>query len=284
MLLLAATTDKLQLVTSAAVTVDVHASFVDRDTSNVITPGKQNTAITTATTTDIVAAPAANTVRNIQTLTIRNRGAAAQDVTVVFDQNGTDYELHKATLLAGQALIWLDGVGFVVIGACPVPRNQSTADQAVGASTTAALTGSALALAGVAIGTRLRWLIGMTKTAAGTAAMSFDVRFGTNGNSSDTSRLTFTGGTQTAAADAAGIGIEVLVRGPISSSCVVHGKMTLDHDLDATGFESKAHAVKQAASAAFDITTAGIQASLSITTGASHSFTIQQVVADRENP
>jgi hypothetical protein len=63
MLLLTATTDKLQLVTGSAATVDVHASYVDASQANppVVqgdTMGRQNTAITTAATTDIVAAPA----------------------------------------------------------------------------------------------------------------------------------------------------------------------------------------------------------------------------------
>lgn len=117
MLILAATTDKLQLLTSAAVTVDVHASWADLN-AGTVTPGKTNTAITTATTTDIVAAPASSTQRNIQTLVIRNKDAAsAVDVTVIFDQNGTDFELHKVTLNAGQCLEYLEGVGFFTLSA-----------------------------------------------------------------------------------------------------------------------------------------------------------------------
>lgn len=117
MLILATTTDKLQLVTSAAIAVDVHGSFVDLSGSTT-TPGKQNTAITTATTTDIVAAPAASTYRNVKTLHIRNKDAASPvDVTVVFDQGGTDFELHKETLNAGEALEYIEGVGFFRLGA-----------------------------------------------------------------------------------------------------------------------------------------------------------------------
>jgi len=114
MLNLAATTDKFQLTTSSAANIDVHASFVDLN-GTTITPGKQNTAISSATTTDMVAAPASSTYRNVKTLTIRNKHASLSNtVTVIFDQNGTDYELHQATLRAGEMLSYTEGVGFYV--------------------------------------------------------------------------------------------------------------------------------------------------------------------------
>lgn len=124
------TTDKLQLITSAAVTVDVHASFMDLN-AGTVTPGKQNTAITTATTTDIVAAPASSTVRNVKLLLIRNKHATTPvDVTVVFDANGTDYELHKVTLRAGETLEFSEGVGFftLTIAANPLLMRALDAD------------------------------------------------------------------------------------------------------------------------------------------------------------
>lgn len=115
MIILADTNDKLQVVTDAAVTVDVHASFMDY-ASGTVTPGKQNTAITTATTTDVVAAPGASTYRNVKTLHIRNKHASTSVVvTVQYDDNGTDYELHKTTLLAGECLEYIEGVGFFLL-------------------------------------------------------------------------------------------------------------------------------------------------------------------------
>ena len=117
MLNLAATTDKLQLVTSAAVTVDVHASYADLS-GTTVTPGRKNTAITTATTTDIVASPGASTVRNIKTLHIRNKHATTPvDVTVLYEGSATDanVELHKATLLAGEMLEYVEGIGFFTV-------------------------------------------------------------------------------------------------------------------------------------------------------------------------
>ena len=117
MILLATTTDKLQLVTSAATSVDVHVSYIDASSTTLVPSGggKQNTNISTATTTDILAVPGASTFRNVKTITVRNKDAStANDVTVVYDQNGTDYELFKITLTAGATLEYTDELGFYV--------------------------------------------------------------------------------------------------------------------------------------------------------------------------
>jgi hypothetical protein len=113
MLLLTSTSDKLQLITGSAVAVDVHASFVD-NASGTITPGRQNTAITTATTTDVVAAPGSGTQRNVQTLTIRNKGLSTDHVHVVLTDGATAAELFSASLAAGSSLQFLDGAGWSV--------------------------------------------------------------------------------------------------------------------------------------------------------------------------
>jgi hypothetical protein len=115
--LLLDTNDKLQLVTGTATSVDVIVSFVEASTADppVVkgsTMATQKTAISTATTTDICAVAAASSVRNVKTIHIRNKGATATDVTVVLDDNGTDYELWKANLDAGEHLEYIEGVGF----------------------------------------------------------------------------------------------------------------------------------------------------------------------------
>lgn len=120
MIVLTATTDKLQLVTGAAASLDVSAFFVDRDQSTgaVGAADRQLTAITTATTTDIVAAPASGKTRNVKQLHVRNKHATAPcDVTVLFDANATDYEIYKVTLRAGDALEYIEGVGFYPLAA-----------------------------------------------------------------------------------------------------------------------------------------------------------------------
>lgn len=115
MLLLTATTDKFSVITSSTADVHVHASFVDYN-GTVVTPGKQNQAITTATTTDVVASPASSTSRNVKAINIRNKHASASnDVTFQFNANGTLFELHKVTLAAGEALTYTEGVGWTKI-------------------------------------------------------------------------------------------------------------------------------------------------------------------------
>lgn len=114
------TADKIQAVTSSTSALDVHVSYMDA--SNAVPPvvqgdtmGRQNTAISSATTTDICAGPASSEVRNVKTIHVRNKGAAANDVTILYDQAGTDFELFKATLSSGDMLEYVEGIGWFVV-------------------------------------------------------------------------------------------------------------------------------------------------------------------------
>ncbi|MBA2687789.1 MAG: hypothetical protein H0U64_06795 [Gemmatimonadaceae bacterium] len=114
MLLLASTSDLLRVVSGSAVTTDVHASWADLNGSTVA-PGRTNTPITTATTTTVVASPAASTYRTVKTLTVRNRHASSsQDVTIVHTDGTNAMELVKVTLSAGDALHYDENNGFTV--------------------------------------------------------------------------------------------------------------------------------------------------------------------------
>jgi len=107
-------TDKIQLVSGSAVTLDVVAAWVDYS-AGVATPGRTVTAITTATTTDIVATPAASTTRNVKEITARNKHASASlVVTVLLDNNGTDYEIYSTNLRAGETLEYVEGIGWFI--------------------------------------------------------------------------------------------------------------------------------------------------------------------------
>lgn len=113
MLNLVATTDKLQLTTSTAAVLHVHTSGIDYVQSpESATPWRQNTAISTATTTDIVGAPAASTFRNVKRISLHNTDVIACDVILVFDQNGTDYKMKAETLNPGDELIYMTGSGW----------------------------------------------------------------------------------------------------------------------------------------------------------------------------
>lgn len=116
MLLLTSTTDKLQLVTTAAVATHVQASYVD-NAAGTITPGRTNTIVSTAVTTDVVAAPAAATQRNVKHLSVKAVGGA-QTVTVQHTDGTTAVQVSPAVPLAtGETLIWTDGLGWQVLDA-----------------------------------------------------------------------------------------------------------------------------------------------------------------------
>jgi hypothetical protein len=150
-MLLADTNDKIDLVTSAAVTVDVVATFEDQSSTTTMLAGvggKKVTAISTATTTDIVSSPAANVIRKVKYVTIRNRASATPvDVTVRFNDNATIYEMHKVTLQAGDCLQYAEGLGFYVIAASSSPQVRTSklgSDQSNSTTTPTELTGMSL--------------------------------------------------------------------------------------------------------------------------------------------
>jgi hypothetical protein len=115
-IVLAAITDKLELVTSAASSVDVNVTYVDVSNATGLTSGiakKHDTAISIAATTDILAPSAAGTPRNVKQIIIRNKDALlSNDVTLRLSRNATVSELRKQTLLPGETLVYIEGLGF----------------------------------------------------------------------------------------------------------------------------------------------------------------------------
>lgn len=107
MLLLTSTSDIIRVVTGSAADIDVHASWVD-NASGTITPGRTNTAaITTATTTTIVASPGASTQRNVKGIYITNAHATAStQVTIQHFDGTTSEDLMSVTLLPGENCIY----------------------------------------------------------------------------------------------------------------------------------------------------------------------------------
>lgn len=107
---LSSTTDKIQLVTASAGTIHVNASYTDAPvpltpTSNLSPADTIPASIATATTTDIVAAPGASTVRNVKKLKIFNADAAVSNLITVQVTNGTNTDREwQGTLLPGESL------------------------------------------------------------------------------------------------------------------------------------------------------------------------------------
>jgi hypothetical protein len=114
MLNLASVNDRLQIITSAAATLHVHASWVDVNTSSgVVTPGRTNTIITTATTTNVVAGPAAGVQRNVKTLHIFNPDGISNDITVQLTDGTIVSQLWKGALATNETIEYTDQGGFV---------------------------------------------------------------------------------------------------------------------------------------------------------------------------
>ena len=143
------------------------------------------------------------------------------------------------------------------------------------------LAGSPLAVPshGLQIGTRLRWRIWMTKTAAGVATPVWNIRVGTVGSVADAARLTFTGPAQTAAIDAGYVTIDAVVRS-IGAAGVIAGVLILNHNLAATGFANLASPVMQVVSAGFDMTVANLIIGVSVNPGAAGVWTHQGVSSE----
>jgi len=111
MLILASTSDVVQVVTGGAGLVDVHASWMD-NASGAVLPGRTNTAnIATATTTTVVPAPVAQVQRNVKTLHIRNGGVSQVVGVLLVDPTGA-FKLWEQRLEQGATLQYIDEIGF----------------------------------------------------------------------------------------------------------------------------------------------------------------------------
>lgn len=108
-------TDEIRIVTSTSADLDVHASCMDKDGSDQ-NPNRDNTTISSATTTVVVDSPAAGQARGVKTLTARNRDATdSVVVTVVHHDGSLGVELFKATLYAGESLDYNERLGWRVM-------------------------------------------------------------------------------------------------------------------------------------------------------------------------
>lgn len=161
--------------------------------------------------------------------------------------------------------------------------NFSTANQSFTASTRTYITGSQIAIpAGVMqVGTIFRWTLDLTKTAAGTAASTFDIAFGTAGTTADTARVSFTKPAGTAVADEGTIQITCVIRS-IGATGVAVGQFHMTHNLSATGHATIPAVDVNTVSAGFDMTTVS-SIGLCITSGAADVVNTQLIVAEAWN-
>ncbi len=161
----------------------------------------------------------------------------------------------------------------------------SVAAQTPAATTRTYITGSKVTVPSnkLQIGTMFRWSFNITKTAAGTAASTYDIAIGTNGTTGDTARVSFTKPAGTAAVDEGWITITAIVRGPLTSACIISGEFVMMHNGNTAGHATVPVVVLNTVSAGFDATVANLFVGLCITSGASDAITIQQVMSEAWN-
>lgn len=98
-----ATTETLEVTTSAAVNTDYTVSYMD-NVSGTLTPGSSHGQITTATTTTVLAAPGSGQ-RAVTAVSICNVGSASQSVVVKHDTSGTERVIGRASLAASECFV-----------------------------------------------------------------------------------------------------------------------------------------------------------------------------------
>lgn len=212
------------------------------------------------------------------------QGAGAPEGVVT----GTVGQLYLNTTsgLLYQKMSGTGNTGWVITGA-PRIINQSTASQTLTTNGTSYITGSDLLVppSGLKVGTRMYWSLALTKTGAGTAANSIDIRVGTAGTTADTSRGSLAMGAGTGVIDAAIIEIWAHMRSVgAGTAAVLVGALKGGHNLSATGFFVVPVVVPTpSVSAGFDSTVAALKIGLSWTSGASMVPTVVQCQATMEN-
>jgi hypothetical protein len=198
-ILLTSTSDKIQVITTAAGQVDVHVSYVDL-ASSVVTAGRLNTRITTAATTDVVASPAASTTRNVKNIKVGNNHASVSNTVTIQHTDGTSVIiLEQVTLAPGERVGYEEGTGIRVFDSAGREKvtnlglqvgNANVADVVANAAATY-LTGASMQVGSrVQAGSFLKWRLRASKTAAGVATATVAVTVGPNATTGDTARVT----------------------------------------------------------------------------------------------
>lgn len=115
MLILDATTKKIQVVLGSSVTTNqlpVVTSWRDIVPASSFVPGSNIVNTNNTTDVDIVGAPGASTYRVVDFISVYNNDTTAKTVTVKFDVSGTDSIIVSVSLAAGERLQYQEGSGW----------------------------------------------------------------------------------------------------------------------------------------------------------------------------
>jgi hypothetical protein len=294
---LTSTSDKIQVVTSAVGTVNVHASWADvTGTPSVVTVGRTNTSsISTAATTDVVAPPAASTQRSLRGIVVSNDHATVAQVIKIQHTDGTlARTLWEGAVAAGEQVNWGPSSGWVPFDVLGRPKDQLALAPAGSAIVAQIASHSADTYYGanmditnrIQAGSWFRWrVMGLSKT-AGTTAPIFNVRVGTAGAIADTARATVTLGVQTAVVDQGEFDVLATFRAVgAGTSAVIRAEVSLRHNLLSTGFATTPAGQSYGGNtgAGFDSTPLATKIGLSVNPGTSGAWVVESCVLDAGN-
>jgi hypothetical protein len=144
------------------------------------------------------------------------------------------------------------------------------------------LANSAIQCGKLLVGTRFKWVVNISKTAAGTGTTNLDIAVGSAGTTADTARVTLAGATETAAADTATIVVEAIVR-IVSASGIIAACSQINNSAAAGSAAGYKQNAAYAASSAFDNTVANLFVGLCITAGIADVTTVNFVNATAWN-
>ncbi len=131
-------------------------------------------------------------------------------------------------------------------------------------------------------GTRMKWRLHVSKTAAGTAAPVIRIRIETAGNISDSQRCTLTFDNQTAATDEGIIDIFASFLSSGTGAQFIAVGM-LNHQNTTTGLANKSVSIVSATSTSFNTSLPNLKVGLSLDAGGSANWTLDYVEAILEN-
>lgn len=166
-----------------------------------------------------------------------------------------------------------------------VDSTNATSAQVLVAATRTLIAGTLLKApaGGLKVGSRFRFRVAITKTAAGVAASTYDIGFGTVATgvaATATARVSFAKPAGDATVDEGVIEVEAICRAVSATVGVVQGQFELRHNLAATGHATVPVVVVSTTSASFDNSAEEIYIGLYATTGAADAITVTQAAAE----
>jgi hypothetical protein len=111
-------TDTLEVICSSAASISILSSFTTAASTGLTSPVAGSTKFNqaaAATVASVIPAPGASNTSKLKAQFISNKDASLSiDITVQINSGGTLYQAYKTTLAPGQALNYVEGVGYFV--------------------------------------------------------------------------------------------------------------------------------------------------------------------------